>query len=244
MCAVISVIFKTQRLTRPTRNTATVSRLVVDCMWDVNRIICHFPPCLYLELCFCYSVCIIVFVSFYKCKIYQSSGHSPECASPGKNSTQKIYTSPTLGPTQLQSENVYLTKLLQCKLCWTASSEPWPHAWFPLQLSVEIYFSFCQFVVGMGHLHYSMKYQKPSVCTTCKYCVYLSRLWWHVCVHMCVWICSCPDCTVDCQTETNHLAVLVIAYSGTNFSVAIRAELTIIKIHCWTFPLFNCDHCY
>lgn len=40
------------------------------------------------------------------------------------------------------------------------------------------------------------------------------------------------DCTADCQTETNHLAVVVIAYSRANFSVALRADSTITKIHC------------
>lgn len=57
-------------------------------------------------------------------------------------------------------------------------------------------------------------------------------------------MCGGPDCTVDCKTETNHPAVVVIAYSRTNFSVALRVDLSVTKIHCSTIPLFNCDHCY
>lgn len=129
---------------------------------------------------------------------------------------------------QLKSDIVYFTKLLQCKLCWTAKSEQWPHTWFPwLQSHVEIYFSFCQFVVDQ--LHYPMKYQKPSVCTT-----YLILLLLNIectCVE-CNSVCGCPYYTVDCQTETNHLTVVVIVYSKANFYVALRADLTITKIHC------------
>lgn len=40
------------------------------------------------------------------------------------------------------------------------------------------------------------------------------------------------DCTVECKTETNHLTVVVIAYSRTNFSVALRVDLSVTKIHC------------
>lgn len=49
---------------------------------------------------------------------------------------------------------------------------------------------------------------------------------------ICVCLCSGPDCTADSQTETNHLAVVVIACSRANFSVALRADLTITKTHC------------
>lgn len=62
--------FKTQRMTfLYTQNTATVSGPVV--MRDVNQIICHFPHWLYLEPCFYYSVCTIVFVLIWKYKTYQ-----------------------------------------------------------------------------------------------------------------------------------------------------------------------------
>lgn len=46
-------------------------------------------------------------------------------------------------------------------------------------------------------------------------------LWWHRLY-----------CTVDSQTETNHLTIVVSAYLKANFSVALRADLTITKIHC------------
>lgn len=46
------------------------------------------------------------------------------------------------------------------------------------------------------------------------------------------------------ETDTNHLHVLLIAYSRTHFSVALRVDLSVSKICCYTISLFNCDHCY
>lgn len=100
------------------------------------------PILVYIEPCFCYGVCTVVFVSLYNHKIKQSPGHDEILITVHAMSrTWKIYTSQTPQPRfQLQYDNVYFTKLWQCKLCWAAKSEPWPCTWFPWKLFVESIF--------------------------------------------------------------------------------------------------------